>query len=349
MNFVKYLNFWTKVSNWEYWPFEIVYFPVFFYWLWLSAKARSLFFFSAANPSIESGGMLGESKNQILAKLPGQYKPKTLLIEIPLDMDAILEKLQETGITFPLIAKPDVGERGWKVEKIHTQGELEAYVKQMRVNFLIQEYVAHELELGVFYYRFPSQTKGVISSIVMKEFLTLTGNGKSTVRELILNDQRARLQYEVLTEKYPALMEEVLPEAKKTTLVYIGNHCRGTKFLNGNYLITNQLTEVFDNISRSIPGFHFGRYDIRCKSLEELYEGKEIKILELNGAGAEPGHIYDPDFPFLEAYGVLFHHWRVLYQISQANYEMGTEYMSAREAWQTMMKLRNNRKLMKEA
>jgi hypothetical protein len=347
MKSVKYLNFWTKVSNWEYWPFEVVYFPIFFYWLWLSVKARSLFFFSAANPSIESGGMLGESKYGILEKLPDEYKPRTLLIEIPLGMGAILEKIQAERITFPLIAKPDVGERGWKVEKIHNQTELEAYVKQMRVNFLIQEYVAYEIELGLFYYRFPSQTKGVISSIVMKEFLTLTGNGKSTVRELILNHQRARLQYEVLVEKNPGLMEQILPDGTKTTLVYIGNHCRGTKFVNGNHLINDRLISVFDKISSSVPGFHFGRYDIRCQSLEELYEGKGIKILELNGAGAEPGHIYDPDFPFLEAYGVLFHHWSILYQISKANYEKGTPYMSATEAWQTIMKLRSNRKLMK--
>jgi hypothetical protein len=347
MNSVKYLNFWTKVSNWEYWPFEVVYFPIFFYWLWLSVKARSLFFFSAANPSIESGGMLGESKYGILEKLPAEYKPRTLLIEIPLGMGAILEKIQAERITFPLIAKPNVGERGWKVEKIHNQTELEAYVKQMRVNFLIQEYVAYEIELGLFYYRFPSQTKGVISSIVMKEFLTLTGNGKSTVRELILNHQRARLQYEVLVEKNPGLMEQILPDGTKTTLVYIGNHCRGTKFVNGNHLINDRLISVFDKISSSVPGFHFGRYDIRCQSLEELDEGKGIKILELNGAGAEPGHIYDPDFPFLEAYGVLFHHWSILYQISKANYKKGTPYMSATEAWQTIMKLRSNRKLMK--
>jgi hypothetical protein len=349
MNSVKYLNFWTKVGNWEYWPFEVVYFPIFFYWLWLSMKARSLFFFSAANPSIESGGMLGESKYGILNRLPDEYTPKTLFIEIPADVDSILEKLQTNGITFPLIAKPDVGERGWKVEKVHNWQELEAYVSQMRVNFLIQEYVAYEIELGVFYYRFPSHSKGVISSVVMKEFLTLTGNGKSTLQELILNHQRARLQYKVLAEKYPALMEQVLPDGIKTTLVYIGNHCRGTKFVNGNHLINAHLTEVFDNISSALPGFHFGRYDIRCRSLEELYNGKGIKILELNGAGAEPGHIYDPDFPFLQAYRVLFHHWSVLYQISKANYEKGTAYMSAREAWQTVSKLRSNRRLMKEA
>jgi len=345
---VRYQNLWTKLTKWEYWPFEVVYLPIFFYWLWLSMKARSFFFFSAANPSIESGGMLGESKFRILEKIQDRFKPKTLFIPMPLDMNAILQRIQQAGISFPLIAKPDVGERGWKVEKIHNPDELAAYVQPMRVDFLIQEYIDYEIELGLFYYRFPSQHKGVISSIVMKEFLTLTGNGKSTLQELIVGDERARLQYHVLAAKYPALMENILPSDEKVTLVSIGNHSRGTKFINGNHLINNRLLDVFDGISQSIPGFHYGRYDIRCKSLEELYDGREIKILELNGAGAEPAHIYDPKFPFLEAYGVLFHHWSVLYQISKANSLNGTAFMSLREAWQTLVKLRNYRKLMKE-
>jgi hypothetical protein len=308
-----------------------------------------MFFFSAANPSIESGGMLGESKYKILENIPGDYKPKTFLIKVPLKMDTILAMIQEKKIPFPLIAKPDVGERGWKVEKIHDKSQLEAYVKQMRVNFIIQEYIPFEIELGLFYFRLPNQMKGVISSIVIKEFLTLKGNGKSTFNELIMNCQRARLQYFALEPKYRELMNEVLPNNQKFTLVQIGNHCLGTKFLNGNHLINNQLIEVFDKISQSIPGFYYGRYDIRCKSLNELYKGKEIKILELNGAGAEPGHIYDPQFPIFKAYRVLFHHWKVLYQISKANHKRGTAYMSVKDAWQTIMKIRQNRKLMTEA
>jgi hypothetical protein len=123
----------------------------------------------------------------------------------------------------------------------------------------------------------------------------------------------------------------------------------GTKFINASHLINSRLTEVFDKISSSVPGFHYGRYDIRCRSVEDLYEGKGIKILELNGAGAEPGHIYDPEFPFMQAYRVLFQHWNILYQISRANYKKGTAYMTTKEAWQTVSNLRSKRKLMQEA
>jgi hypothetical protein len=346
---VKYLNFWTRLTNWEYWPFSVIYFPVFFYWLWLSVKARSLFFFSAANPSIESGGMLGESKYRILKNVPDAFKPKTLLISVPASIQFILDSIGQAGISFPLIAKPDVGERGWKVEKIHNREQLEIYLSKMQSAFLIQEYVDYELELGLFYYRFPHQPRGVISSVVVKEFLWLRGDGLSALRQLILKHPRARLQYRLLAAKYGPAMDTVLPDGAKTTLVYIGNHCLGTKFLNGNHLINPELVSLFDQISHAIPGFYYGRYDIRCKSLEDLYEGRHLKIMELNGAGAEPAHIYDPAFPLLEAYRVLFHHWSVLYQISRANYLRGAAYMSAAEAIQTFIRLRNNRKLTKTA
>lgn len=345
---VKFLNFWTKITKWEYWPFEVAYFPIFLYWLWLSLKARSFFFFSAANPAIETGGMLGESKFDILNKIKTCYKPATILIEMPKDFVSVLKMIDQYEIGFPLIAKPDIGERGWKVEKISNQEELASYMKQMKGNFIIQEYIDFEIELGIFYYRFPRQQQGLISSIVMKEFLTLTGDGKCTVAELIMRNERARMQLPVLKEKYRLRMQDILLKGEKIMLEPIGNHCRGTKFLNANHLINDQLIEVFDLISHSIPGFYYGRYDIRCSSVEALYEGRDIKILELNGSGAEPGHIYDPKFPLIGAYRVLFHHWSILYQISKANYRTGVKYMTLKESSATIKKLRKYRKLANE-
>jgi hypothetical protein len=341
------LNFWTKVKNWEYWPFEIVYLPIFFYWLYLSLKARSFFFFSAANPSIETGGMMGESKFRILEKIDRQRIPATAYIPYPTDLHTVLQTIIQHRISFPLIVKPDVGERGWLVEKLHTVAQLAVYLKGMRIPFLIQEYVDHPLELGLFYYRFPHQRKGTISSIVIKEFLSVTGDGRSTLRNLILANERARIQYEVLQQKYAATLDTVPAAGETRMLVAIGNHSRGTKFLNGNHLINQELIDVFDEISQSIEGFNFGRFDLRCKSLESLYKGEDIKIMELNGAGAEPAHIYDPAFSVMKAYQVLFHHWSVLYRISRENHRNGIVYMTLKEAANAVSRLREYRKRMK--
>jgi hypothetical protein len=288
--------FWIRLRHGEFWPFEVVYFPIFIYYFWLSIKARSFFFFSASNPSIETGGMLGESKINILDRIAEEFKPKTVFVPPSTSLDGTLSLLEVRGISFPFIAKPDVGERGRGVEKIESHETLQAHIQKNPVDFLIQEYVDESLELGVFYYRYPAQPKGVVSSIVKKEFLTLRGNGVDCIENLIMQNERAILQLPTLTVKYGHLFHQIPGAGETIELVNIGNHCLGTKFLDANHLITNELTQLFDSISQSIPGFYFGRYDLRCRSVEDLYEGRNIRIMELNGAGAEPGHIYQPGF-----------------------------------------------------
>jgi hypothetical protein len=160
----------------------------------------------------------------------------------------------------------------------------------------------------------------------------VTGNGHSSLGELILTNDRAILQWESLKIKYADSLHKVLPFGKKITLVAIGNHCLGTKFLNANHLITPELTAIFDRISLGIEGFYYGRYDLRCTNLDDFYQGKNIKIMELNGAGAEPAHIYDPSFSIWEGWKVLLHHWHILYKISTRNHQNGVPYMRFQEA-----------------
>lgn len=332
-----------RLQSWEHWPFSVVYIPVFIYWLWLSIKARSFFFFSASNPSIESGGMLGESKIDILDLINGDYKPATIFVKRDTDKTKLADRISFAGLNFPVIAKPNAGERGWGVEKISDVNALEAYHKKSPVDYLVQEYIDYPLELGIFYYRMPDQPVGTISSIVQKEFLSVTGNGSDTLAELILANDRAVLQWELLKVKYQSSLTKVLNKNEKMTLVSIGNHCLGTKFLNANHLITQELTAVFDRISTEIHGFYFGRYDLRCASLEDLYQGQNIKIMELNGAGAEPAHIYHPGFAILEGWKVLLHHWNMLYKISRFNHKKGVPYMTFKEARLILRRIKKDR------
>lgn len=323
-------NFLIKLRSWEYWPFNLVYLPIYIYWFWLSIKARSFLFFSSSNPGIENGGMLGESKIKIFDNIAPALKPVTIYCAFGEEFEQVQTKILQHNLSYPIIAKPDIGERGWQVEKINNDTELKNYIAQIPVNFLIQEYLDLPLEMGIFYYRYPGKERGCVSSIVMKEMLTVTGDGSSTLKELILNYDRAKLQWSVLKEKYSSSLNEILDKGEARELVSIGNHSRGTKFLNGNYLINDSLNRTFDEISKAIPGFFFGRYDIRVQSEESLYQG-ELKIMELNGAGSEPAHIYHPGFSLLEAYKVLFHHWRVLYEISRDNNKLGVRYATLKE------------------
>lgn len=331
---------WAKIFRWEFWPFSVFYFPVMFYWIWLSLKTRSFFFFTASNPSIEFGGMLGESKDSIFKLIPQQYIPKTYKLHASVDQESFLERLKLEGLDYPFILKPDIGERGWMVELIKTANDLKDYLERVQVDFLVQEYVSYDVELGVFYYRYPNCDHGTVSSIVMKDMLSVTGDGDRCVADLMTDDARTKMHLDTIANKHPDLLKVIPNRGEKVELNAIGNHSRGTTFLNGNHLITQQLIKVFDRVSAQIDGFYFGRYDIRCRSVEDLYEGKFFKILELNGAGAEPGHIYQPGFSLIQAYKDIIHHLKVLADISILNKKKGIPYYSFHRGLKEIMSIR---------
>lgn len=316
-----------KITTYEYWTWWAFYIPLLPYWLYLAVKTRSLTFFTNANTCIEYGGFFGESKKEILAHIPSEYLPKSLFVEKETTFSDLKEALinQFSANPFPIICKPNVGERGTQVEKICDWSALATYLSENPVEFIIQEYIDFEIELGVLYHRLPSANKGQISSITRKEFLAVTGDGKSTIEELMQQQTRARFQLESMRQRLGKGMQEVLPLHEKRILEPIGNHCRGTKFLDNNFLITSALNDVFDKIALPIEGFHYGRFDMRVKSLEDLYEGKNIRIMELNGVSSEPGHIYDPIGNIWKAYRDLAHHWKIIANISIEQQQRGIQ------------------------
>ena len=323
-------NFFIRLSSWEYWPFGIIQFPLMLYFGWLALRARSLFFFSASNPGIPMGGMFGESKFEVLQKISPEIRPKTVLVRLPASRESVAATLRENEFRFPLIFKPDLGERGHMVERINNESEMDSYLKRIRTDFLIQDLVELPLEFGIFYRRYPSQSQGEVISIIQKEMLSVTGDGRSSLRDLILEKPRAKLQWDKLKVSFRYQLDAVIPNGREIQLVDIGNHARGTKFKDGSHLITTRLSATFDSISKTLDGFYFGRFDLRCSSLEDLYEGR-VRILELNGCGAEPAHIYDPDFGLVKAMGVLFRYWRDIFVISRENRQRGICYLSTRE------------------
>jgi hypothetical protein len=323
-------TFWTILTQWEYWPFSIFYFPVFPYYAWLSLKCRSLFFFTASNPNIDFGGMMGEKKSEIFDQIPEKYLPKTILIAKG-DQENAVQVASEIG--YPIIAKPDIGERGTWVKKLKNEKELKAYVTSCPVNFLLQELVNFPAELGVFYVKYPNQ-KGQVTSIVRKEFLSVTGDGVSTVNDLLKKNQRALLTADLASDYLQQIGETVPSNGEQILVEPIGNHCKGTKFLNDNHEIDEALNVAFNAIADEIPDFYFGRFDLRCASYEDLRKLKNFKILELNGAGAEPGHVYQPGTSLLKAYGDIFWHLRVLAEISALNKKRGFSYWSFKQGYQ---------------
>ena len=334
--------FWVRLTNWEYWPWYIVYIPVFIYWLWCGLKARAIFWISAVNPGFEYGGIIGASKFKILSKLPAKYIPKSVFFESNVSWQEIKSRLSENGINFPLIIKPDIGERGFHVALINTPEELESYTQKVKEDHLVQEYLDMPVELGIFYYRLPNQNRGKVSSVVRKRMLMVVGDGESTILQLLKKNARSMQQVNRIVQEGRINLEKVLPEHHELLIEPIGNHIRGTAFIDANYLINDQLVNVMDNLAQKINGFYYGRFDLRCDSISDLYEGK-FKVMELNGAASEPAHIYSPNYPLFKGLKELIKHWQVLYKISIINHHNGVEYMSFRTGWEALNKSRFTR------
>ena len=309
-----------KLLHWEYWPFHAVYTPIYFYWVWLCIKARSFFFFNTANPTIKNGGFLMESKKEIYDIIPSQYYPKTILIKEQSTKEEIFALVKHSALCFPLIGKPDIGMRGLSVKKLENENDILDYAKVSKVDFLLQEFIPFEQEVGIFYYRFPNETKGHLSGIVGKEFLSVIGDGVSTIETLLTKDKRYILQLPTLQKAYGEKLSEVLEKGEKFLLVPYGNHARGAKFIDLSYLIDEQLTNTIDRVCKQIDGFYFGRMDVRYNTWEELKEGKNFGIVELNGAGSEPTHIYDPQHSIFFAWKEIIRHWKILWRISRINH-----------------------------
>ncbi|SEW36099.1 Transport and Golgi organisation 2 [Chitinophaga sp. YR573] len=296
-----------RLFNWEYWPSKVIYAPIMLYWFWLSMKCRSFFFFNTANPLIENGGFALESKTLIYGLIPQQYYPKTIAFKAGSTVHP----------NYPVIAKPDIGCKGVQVKLINNETELSDYIRQIPVDFLLQEYIPFKNEVGIFYYRFPGAGSGHISGIVGKEFLSVTGDGVSTMEELIIRNPRYLLQLPALRRTYNNLSRRVLAKGESLTLIPYGNHARGAKFIDLSHLINDQLTAVIDTVCQQIPEFYFGRLDIMYNSWEELCRGENFSIVELNGAGSEPTHIYDHSIFY--AWKEIIRHWKILYRISKIN------------------------------
>ena len=323
--------FFIQLFNWEYWPFSVVYAPIYLFYIWYGLRSGSFFFFTAANPSIKNGGFLMETKSDIDPIIPNEYKPTTVGFDTNTSFEHIKNVLLQHQLSFPLIIKPDNGARGRGVKKVNNEAELLEVLPCYTVHFIIQPYIPFPKEIGLFYVRMPNETKGKVTGIVRKEFVQVTGDGVSTVLQLLRKNTRYVLQIPILQQIIKNQLNVILPQGKTEVLLPYGNHARGCLFLDDSHLIDERLEKVFNEVCLKIEGFFYGRMDIRFNTWEELLEGKNFSIIELNGSGSEPTHIYDPKHTILFAWGEIIRHLKWLYKISVINHKNGTPFLTVKE------------------
>lgn len=312
--------------EWEFWPPWAIYLPLAPWLAWLALRHRGLTVFTAANPGIEAGGFIGESKGAILDRLAPEAVAAYRKIEASLPtaerLAAARRFLAERSLELPVVIKPDVGERGRGVTIARDEERLRAALESLDGDCLIQEYVPGR-ELGVFYVRRPGAERGRIFSITDKRLPRVVGDGEATLEQLILRDERAMRMAPTHLDRLASELDRVPAAGEEVRLVEVGTHRLGALFLDGERWRTPALEAAVERISRSFPGFHFGRYDLRAPSFAAFQRGEEIRVVELNGVTSEATHIYDPDIGLLDAWRVLARQWALAFEIGAANRARG--------------------------
>jgi len=325
-----------KIARWEFWPPAVFYIPVAAKYLALAIKYRSFSLPTLANPSMYMGGVIGESKFETLADLSRAHPEavaETHLVRFDsVEQQAlqILRLRNENDLQYPLVLKPDVGQRGYGFKVIHSDDDVLSYVAGFTRDVLVQKYVPGPLEAGIFYYRFPQEREGRIFAITEKVFPVVTGDGRHTLEELINADPRASLVAGTYLHRFASEKARILAAGESFKLVEAGNHCQGAIFLDGGRLLSGTLQLRIDEISQSIPGFFVGRFDVRYSSEDALREGRDFQIIELNGASSEATNIYDPRNSLWNAYRTLFRQWEIVFAIADENRRRGLRTATVR-------------------
>lgn len=345
---MNFSNIFYKTFHWQNWHYHIKYIPLIPVWIWYCLRSGSLWFFTPANPELTLGGMEGETKEEMYNQLPRHSYPKSIFIKSTEKFDLIYNKLEAAGLKFPVAVKPNVGMMGLMFRIINTKEDLKIYHNSINSKYVIQDVIDYPLEVSVFYYRHPAQRKGRISGFLSKEVPKVTGDGKSTLLQLIRNHNELRFYALTLEAKHKNSINEIIPLGREYILSNASNRGQGGKLICLKHEINENLVDVFDKLSLYKGNFFYGRYDIKCKSIKDLKEGKNFSILEYNGCGSGTQQIYAFPYTFFEALGIILHHWKVLFNISRYNYKLGIKHYGFISGAKVILNARKNIKVLKK-
>ena len=338
-----------RVAPSEKIPPILYYIPLGLRWIWLGLRHGSLTLPALADPCIEAGGLWGESKSGCLGQISGdqsRWVAGFVACERRAgeEAQAYLRRtelaLAAAGLGFPLVAKPDVGWQGFGVQLLADRDGLARYLLSYPddATVILQRHVPYDGEAGILYVRMPGEESGRVVSLTLRYFPHVIGDGASTVRELIEREPRMRLKsrfYLGADRKHrgvaPGRMDAVPAAGEMVRLSFIGSIRVGGLYRDARAYITPALSARFDAIAGSMPEFYFGRFDVRFATLERLQAGEDFAIIEVNGAGAEAIHMWDPEMSLGAAYRELIDYQTLLFEIGRRNRARGYRPMTLRE------------------
>lgn len=302
----------SEANPWEFVSPWIVYGPLVIFWIMMGLRYRDFAIATLANPHIPTGGLCGESKSGILARLRAPQSfwiaPWQAFMTGEGSMRHATDALERLDLSFPVVLKPDIGCKGAGVRLIRTMDRLEETLALYPddIPVMIQKFIPYECEAGIFYSRLPTESEGQILSMTFKSSPFVTGDGVSTLHELILGHPRAGKLPHIYLPRVKGRLDDIPPRGEVVPLVFTGNHSKGSLFRDATHLVTPALTRRIDSILRALPDFHHGRVDLRFASIETLREGRGFQIIEVNGIGSEPIQMWAPEVTLVSIWCTQF-------------------------------------------
>ncbi|MBC7866460.1 MAG: hypothetical protein H7X88_02895, partial [Gloeobacteraceae cyanobacterium ES-bin-316] len=238
-----------QLTNWEAWPFKLIYAPLVPVWFWHVLKSRAVWFFTASNPKLTFGGMDGEPKKEMYDLLPAHLYPPTFTVLPSSPFQNVKDQIDQKNIVYPLVVKPEVGCAGVLFRKIDDESELLAYHNKVPVEYIVQQLVLYPMEVSVFYIRHPKHKTGSVTGFLHKIPLNVNGNGFNTLEQLVLLHPKASKRVGELHSKHKENWHKVIAGGQKYMLSHAANHNRGAHFIDLKEHIDARLVSVFDSIS----------------------------------------------------------------------------------------------------
>ncbi|MEO0478747.1 MAG: alpha/beta fold hydrolase [Planctomycetota bacterium] len=316
-----------RLCRWEYWPSKALYYPLIPFFARIRFTKGGIRNASSVNPVWPDGGFIGESKQKVLDRFPKEAVLESFFIEPNADgrydEEWILKEIEDRQLGWPLIIKPDQGQRGTGVKKVESPEDLTTRLRDLSVPMIVQKFHPGPYELGLFWWQLPGQEKGRLFSICEKLFPKVEGDGKHTLEELILRDRRLFLQHEVFFERFEDRLNEVPETGETVELGTAGNHAQGCQFVEGEHWRTDAIEAWLDRSCVPVEGYCFGRLDVRFTDPEEFKQGRGGKILEANGISSESTNMYDPRYSIFKAWRLLREPWHAILEIGKHNRKQG--------------------------
>jgi hypothetical protein len=304
--------------------------PMIVQWLFLALRYRCISLPSAADPALFCGGLAGESKMEYFAQLAPAAEPWAARTAAVVANAEALERartvIADLQLSYPVIAKPDVGWCGFGVRRLDNEQELMNYIAVYPAGerFLLQEYIGGGGEAGLFYVRWPGEKRGRMKSLTVREPPSVVGDGTATLRRLVMADERLRSRLSIFEG-----LDRIPAAGERTVLSVVWSHRSGGCYRDLSAAITDALEARIDAIATGMPHLHVARFDVRFSSMAALARG-EFKIIEVNGSGSEAINFFDPSLPFFAAYNGVLRKQAMVFALAAENRRRGFAPCGAR-------------------